>query len=144
MSSPHVAGVVACWLEADSSLTVQDVIEIAQSTASTDYPDFPNSQWGAGNIEAYAGLKEVLKRGGVGDVLVDAEINPIFTYIGERQFVVEVPQCEIESVEVYSTDGKKVLLSSTSYVDMSVSAPGVYIIKVKHSKGTSLELILIK
>lgn len=144
MSSPHVAGVVACWLEADSSLTVQDVIEIAQSTASTDYPDFPNSQWGAGNIEAYAGLKEVLKRGGVGDVLVDAEINPIFTYIGERQFVVEVPQCEIESVEVYSTDGKKVLLSSTSYVDMSVSAPGVYIIKVKHSKGTSVELILIK
>lgn len=62
MASPFAAGVFALWLEADPSLSVQDIREIAASTARTDFADFPSAQWGPGCINAEAGLQEVLRR----------------------------------------------------------------------------------
>lgn len=144
MSSPHVAGVVACWLEADSSLTVHDVIDIAQSTALTDFNDFPSVQWGAGNIDAYAGLKEVLIRGGVGNVLIDNDAEPIYRLIGSKQFVVEMPQCEIRNIELYSISGQKIYCSFDSYINAETLSSGVYIIRVSHSRGITINRILIK
>lgn len=144
MSAPHVAGVVACWLQADSSLTVHDVIDVAQSTALTDFADFPSPQWGAGNIDAYAGLNEVLKRGGVGNVLIDNDDELIYKLIGSKQFIVEMPQCEIENIELYSISGQKIYSSHDSYINAETLSSGVYIIKVSHSRGNTINRILIK
>ena len=143
MASPHAAGVIACWLQADTSLTVNDALEIAQSTSNADYLDYPSLKWGTGNIDAYAGLKEVLKRAGVGNVLLNDDNRLLLRPIGYRQFVVEMPQSEIEQVELYSIAGYKVL-SHTSSIDARGLNMGVYIIKVKHSKGIAIERILIK
>lgn len=144
MSSPHAAGVVACWLQADSSLTIHDVIDIAQSTACTDYADFPNLKWGAGNIDAYAGLKEVLKRAGVGNVLAENSYNVIFKTIGPRYFEVEVPNSELKEVQIFSMSGQNVFSTPSKIIDASSLPVGVYIIKVLHSKGEMIERILIK
>ena len=144
MSSPHAAGVIACWLQADSSLTVHEIKDIAQSTARTDYSDINSPKWGAGNIDAYAGLKEVLKRGGVGNVLADEEAKVIFTPIAYRQFRVEMPNIEIQEVMMYTTTGKLVLATKSQEVNATSLSPGVYIVRVLHSKGELVERILIK
>lgn len=144
MSSPYTAGVIACWLQADPSLTVDDVIEIAQSTAQTEFRDIANPQWGAGNIDAYSGLQKVLERAGVGNVLHNGEYNIILTREGDKRFIVDVPQCEIKEVELYSTTGQQVCSSHNFIVDADTSPAGVYILRVKHSKGASVQRVLIK
>lgn len=144
MSSPYTAGVIACWLQADSSLTVDDVIEIAQSTAQTDFSDIADPRWGAGNLDAHSGLLKVLERAGVGNVLIDNECRLILTNDGDKRFIVEVPQCEINAVELYSVAGQKIYVSHGSIIDASASPAGVYIIRVKHSKGESVQRVLIK
>ena len=144
MASPHVAGVIACWLQVDSSLTVHEVIDIAQSTADTNYADFPNPKWGAGNINAYAGLKEVLNRAGVGNVLVEDFYNLILRTVDYRQFEIEIPNSHLKETNVYSMSGQLVHSSNSMTLDLSSLTSGVYIVKVTHTKGVSIERILIK
>ena len=144
MASPHAAGIIACWLQADSSLTVHDVIEIAQSTSNTSYSDIADPKWGAGNIDAYLGLKEVLKRGVVGNVIYDNIDKILFKPIGDKEFYVEVPNSEILNVEIFSISGVKVYSQANMYVDARNLESGVYIIRVLHTKGECIERILIK
>lgn len=144
MASPHAAGVIACWLQADSSLTVHDVIDIAQTTAAKDFADFPSPQWGAGNLDAYAGLEEVLKRVGVGNVLNDNSYNAILRAIGYRQFEIETPNSQLKEVKIYSMSGQIVFIANSNVIDVSSLSSGVYMIKVTHAKGESIERILIK
>lgn len=61
MSSPLAAGIMAQWLQADNSLTPEQLIEIAQRTSRRDYPDIDNPRWGAGCIDALAGLESILQ-----------------------------------------------------------------------------------
>lgn len=63
MSSPLVAGVAACWLQALPHLTVGDVTEALQATARHDMPDADNPRYGmSGAIDASAGLAYLLAR----------------------------------------------------------------------------------
>lgn len=143
MASPHAAGIIACWLQADPSLSVKDIVEIAQSTANKSYSDISDPKWGAGNIDAYAGLKEVLKRGGIGNVSYNKD-EVLFHSIGNKEFYVEIPNSEMLELNLYSISGSKVLTQPNGYVDARNLASGVYIISVLHSKGECVERILIK
>ena len=143
MASPHAVGIIACWLQADSSLTVHDVIEIAQSTSNTSYSDIADPKWGAGNIDAYKGLKEVLKRGGIGNVSYNND-ELLFRSLGYKEFSIEIPNSEMLELNLYSISGSKVLTQSNGYVDARNLESGVYIIRVLHTKGECIERILIK
>lgn len=144
MSAPHAAGIIACWLQADSTLMTQDVINIAQMTANKNFVDYPNPQWGAGNIDAYAGLKEVLKRAGVGNVLVDDNSKMLLRSIGWCQFEVDVPQAVIKEVQLYSSLGQVVYIGNNNRLNVSSLPQGIYIIRVLHSRGEEIDRILIK
>ncbi|MCQ2266294.1 MAG: S8 family serine peptidase [Bacteroidaceae bacterium] len=62
MASPIVAGIVACWLEADPSLTPEAVRQILSHTSRRDLYtgplSLPDNRCGYGKIDAYAGLLE--------------------------------------------------------------------------------------
>ncbi|MCM1476404.1 MAG: S8 family peptidase [Bacteroides sp.] len=61
MSSPFAAGVIALWLEADPTLTVQDVKAIIAETSVTDsFTKAKSKAAGAGKINAAAGLRKIL------------------------------------------------------------------------------------
>ena len=81
MASPMAAGVFALWLEADPDLGVEDVRAIAAKTANRGFSDIDNPRWGAGALDAAAGLREVLARSAVSNITapVDAlevTVNP--------------------------------------------------------------------
>lgn len=68
MASPVVAGVMALWLESDSTLNIDKVKKILSETAIRD--EFtnlesgnPNNTWGYGKIDAYNGILKILQNG---------------------------------------------------------------------------------
>ena len=67
MACPHVAGIVALWLQADPTLTANKVKEIMKETSvkddfvtdATKIPSGNSIQSGMGKIDALAGLKKI-------------------------------------------------------------------------------------
>ena len=62
MSTPLVAGTIALWLQAKPDLTPADVLDVFAHTCHHHDPalDYPNNEYGYGEIDAYAGLLYVL------------------------------------------------------------------------------------
>lgn len=140
MSTPLVAGAIACWLQADPSLTYADVQDIIATTSVVDDDVRAGDpvQWGAGKFDAMAGLKEVIRRRGSSSISGissdDAAGRLVVTSAGRNAytfFIGGVPSIE---ANVYSLGGS--LLSSATYAgdEITVSldgfAPGVYIANV--------------
>ncbi len=125
MSSPFAAGVFALWLQADPTLTSREAIEIAQKTARTDFADIADPRWGAGAIDALAGLKEVLSRAGIANVCPDA-----------RTLVTVTPDRRIQvfgatSYTLYNIQGRR--------LDPSLPLrPGVYIVALPSQPSQKL------
>lgn len=65
MAAPHVAGVAALMLEANPSLTVDQIEQILKDTAQaktdTEYSQSPNDGYGYGVVDAYAAVSEALR-----------------------------------------------------------------------------------
>ncbi len=71
MSSPFTAGVLALWLQADPSLSPAELKTIAMETASHPAVDPSNPRWGAGIIDALAGLRRILGLSSLANVSAD-------------------------------------------------------------------------
>jgi minor extracellular serine protease Vpr len=79
MASPHVTGVVALMLQANPTLTYEDVLSILQETARTDTftGTVPNNLFGAGKVDAHAAVKKALDvSGGPGSPSVLKYFDP--------------------------------------------------------------------
>lgn len=142
MSTPFVAGTIALWLEADPTLTLDDVRDIIAKTAKRDefVENGKPAQWGAGKFDALAGLKEVVKRSGVNDIVVDGRNDRlIMTPAGDRSYNIFVGEASSLNVKVYNLTGTTVFSTvidgCEGLVDLSDLSTGVYIVNVNgHSK----------
>lgn len=150
MATPAVAGAIALWLEADPTLTIDEVKEIAMSTAVKDkYVEAGDSvQWGAGKFDAYAGLKEVIRRtenDGVESIVTDNNSRLMIKSIGERQLEVFLGGANEMNVTIYNISGQPVLTQSCDgdeiMIDASDIETGVYIVNVN---GVHNQRVLIK
>lgn len=148
MACPVVAGGIALWLEADPTLTVDDVKDIIAKTSIVD-ADVTGSgdpiQWGAGKFDAYAGLKEVLRRqAGVSDVLAD-DNRLMIKSIGDDVYEVFLGGAETIDAVIYNISGQPVMTQSINAdevtIDASTLASGVYILSVN---GVHSQRILVK
>lgn len=70
MSSPVVAGIIALWLQAKPDLTHEEVMEVLIRTCRQPDPSlsYPNNIYGYGEIDAYAGLLDILNFSGISDI----------------------------------------------------------------------------
>lgn len=138
MSTPVVAGSIALWLQADPSLTYNDVIGIIRKTAvvDDDVRQGDSVQWGAGKFDAYAGLKEVLQHvsSGVRGVTASQTVKPIVTPCGWRTFRVLLVGAKRLDLRVYSLSGQCLLSSDCNGEEATVDATGwrdgVYLLQV--------------
>lgn len=62
MAAPVVTGIIALWLQANPRLTPADCLRIFGKTCRRPDPSlsYPNNLYGYGEIDAYAGIQEVL------------------------------------------------------------------------------------
>lgn len=148
MATPVVAGAIALWLEADPTLTVDDVKDIISTTSIKDdyvtgYTGDP-VKWGAGKFDAYAGLKEVVRRSAsVGSVNVD-EKRLMIKALGDNRFNIFLSGEPID-VNVYAVSGALVATKHASDgeldLDLDALSRGIYIISVN---GTNNERVAIR
>ncbi len=131
MSSPAAAGIMACWLEADPTLTPAQLADIAVSTVRTkDIPDLVSPGWGAGAIDADAGLAKVLSMSVSG---IRPDIAPRIT-VRDGAVYVEIPGCPDPHFTVCDISGKQLAKHGL--------APGMYIVHVSAPCSTTAKIIV--
>ncbi len=77
MSTPHVAGIMAQWLQANSKLTVEDIKKVLKETATPCADtDADKVRWGQyGRIEALKGIKYILQTLDIRDLQAEKALD---------------------------------------------------------------------
>lgn len=112
MSAPVVAGVIALWLQANPTLTPADCLEVFRKTCKRYDPslDYPNNLYGYGEIDAFAGMQEVLKMAaaGIKNLSADASEERIYSIDGRY-----VGTCSSGLPKgIYIIKGRKILVKN--------------------------------
>jgi len=137
MATPFVAGAIACWLEADPTLTMDEIKDIIANTSIRDEDVLEGNQvqWGAGKFDAYAGLKEVVRRSsGISNVATEDD-GLMFKRDGD---MIELFLAGANSIKayMYNTAGCLVMHTEsngdTLSFDVSSLTPGIYILNVNN------------
>lgn len=138
MASPVVAGAIALWLEADPNLTTEEALDIIAQTATRDEA-VQNStadpvQWGAGKFNAYAGLKEVIRRTAIDGTQTDPRL--LVRQEGNRIFNIFLGGATSLDTRLFDISGRELIASSTTgdetTIDASALTAGVYILRVNN------------
>ena len=114
MSTPHVTGILATWLQAFPTMSRSDVMEIFKHTAIQDRQTgtTPNNTWGYGKIDAWAGLKAAIRLAAGKPIT-----SGLHTAVPDRPFMMRQTADAIEvvytcatqaSLQLYAADGRLV------------------------------------
>ena len=140
MSTPVVAGAIALWLEADATLTPDDIKDVLSRTANhyDETLDYPNNTYGYGEIDVYAGLLDVLNLTAISEISTShakARIA-IDGSGGIMTIAFSTAPASPFSVSVYGIDGSLILKqalqpsgSDTFSVDISALPAGIYAVQ---------------
>lgn len=146
MATPLVSGAIALWLEADPTLKAGDVQDIIRKTAIVD-DDVTSTgtpvQWGAGKFDAYAGLKEVLKRtSGISGVSAGDTNAPLVTVSAGRIVDIYVPGQKHVDAVLYNPEGMRMTSATAdgenAALDCSTLRQGIYILQVNGNYNQKL------
>lgn len=138
MSTPYVAGSIACWLEANQNLGIDDVKEIIAKTNREDYPDLEDPRNGEGRFDPYVGLLNVLGVPGiVTDIEADSKIR--MTYEDKQikicnpaKLMCEVIVCSLEGANQKHFAGNR---GDLTVIGLQDFPSGAYIISLKAETG---------
>ena len=119
MAAPVMTGIVALWLQAKPDLTREEIIATLSRTAKKLDPDltYPNNRYGYGEVDAYAGLLDIL---GVTTTIPTLSQKLAGVSLQGRTLRIE-GITESTTVNVYTLNGQKVFSAQT--VDGIVNLP---------------------
>ena len=147
MATPFAAGSIALWLEANPDLTAEECRDIAILTCDVDADVQAGNpaKWGAGKFNAYAGLKEAIRRAGVTDVTIDNQSPLMISTADHRSFELFVGNAREVEARVYNVAGQQVAFDRASgdqlNLNLSHLATGVYVVNVN---GNLSRRIIVK
>ena len=146
MSSPIAAGVVALWLQAKPDLTPEDILGVIERTSHQPEPEFSgtdkNIYYGCGEIDAYAGLLDIL---GITTAIPElSRHQPAglkFRLEGHTLHIDGIDSSE--TVTVFDLSGHPMVCTETSsdgILSLSGLSAGVYAVQVGHRGSTLIRL----
>lgn len=146
MSSPAVAGTIALWLQADSTLTTERIKDIiAHSSRQPDSElKYPNNLYGHGEIDAYRGLLYMLGLTGIRELSQSQPQQTSFHLQGRQltvTFAGSVPQ---HTLSVYSTDGRLLMTTHERTISLASLPEGVYAVQVTTGQRSTTGSTLIR
>ena len=153
MSAPVVGGAIALWLQANPSLTTNDILGILSRTCS--HPDsslsYPNNYYGYGQIDVYAGLLDILGLSNIKSISRQQPSGITITPDGNRNIRLAFTSAPAKpfTVTVYTVAGAKLLnlTCQPHQSDYIISLPastvsGIYAVQItsseKQNTGSSL------
>ena len=147
MSSPVATGVIALWLQANPNLTPEDIKGVIERTSHQPEPEFSgtdkNVYYGWGEIDAYAGLLDILGLTGIREISQHQPAGLKFRLEGRTLHIDGIDSSE--TVTVFDLSGRPVLRTETSS-DGILSLPelsaGVYAVQVGRRGSTLIRLAL--
>lgn len=156
MASPHVTGTIATWLQAYPYLTPADIRTVLDNTSRTDEytGTCPNNTWGRGKIDAYAGLKYILKSYTSGvESPTYSSTEPWAISVGDNAVkVMHAYRSSATQISLYNTAGALVRQNSCTNAqpgdELTVSltdlSAGVYVAAIAGEGSTSTVKVLVK
>lgn len=138
MACPMVSGIIALWLEADPDLTMDEIKDIiAQTSVVDDKLALDDKvQVGAGLINAYEGLKEVLRRKGGSAIhgVTSEAVRLVATPLGGQRVKVFLAGAGALQVEVFNMAGIRVAqlrsAGDEATLDLQGQPKGPYVVRV--------------
>lgn len=137
MACPFVTGTVALWLQADPTLTFDDIIDVINNSSKSDsYTAAAPLKAGAGKIDATAGLKYLMQKAAIGEITNDPE-KQILISVDPSSRLLDITAAGQTQLKITITDiqGRSLLNSSPSSCSASIPlsgfASGIYIVRVE-------------
>ena len=136
MACPFAAGTIALWLEAAPGMNYNHVKEIIAETSTKDANTVPTTRWGAGKINALAGLKKaIVMSASIESTLVDnADKNLMVVAKGGKQYEVSCPGVDNLSCSLYNLQGSAVASADSAgdTIDLDATSlqEGIYVLSV--------------
>lgn len=133
MATPYVTGVLGLWLEADPTLTIDDVRDVLAHSSTTDsYTAAASGRFGYGKIDAGKGLEYILSRAAVGTVTDDRHaVAVVPTASG---YDITAAGASRLSAQLYDLQGRTVAQAEASGNTVSLHvaalAKGIYVLRV--------------
>ena len=157
MASPFMAGVLCLWLQANPELDYDDIIHVLKTTAQHD--EFAqdkdwNPTWGFGKVDAYAGLKEVLRMAKTTGVeRVNNSDAPVSIQKTDEAWRILFNNAErYAELRLFNAEGK--LLSSRrmeqvqqgdeTVLSFEGLSAGVYLVNLRTASSNTTQRVLVK
>jgi len=153
MSSPFAAGTIALWLEAWPEMTVSQCLDIINESSVKDryVNKAENAQrWGAGKIDALAGLKLAITRSASLNSVGadDPSKSLIVEELGGKRFSVFMGGTDKFTANLYSMQGALVASvvsdNDTAELDASSLGEGIYVLEVQGKNVHASRKIVVK
>lgn len=139
MSTPVVAGAVALWLQANPRLTQQEVKDVLSRTCRQPEAglDYPNNEYGFGEIDVYRGLLDVLGLDGIEGLA--RQSDGLHIVVRDRGILLqfdEEPTPTAVVIKVFGLGGTEICRTTQTVaaremsVTLPVSAGNVYAVQV--------------
>lgn len=152
MSTPAISGMIALWLQANPSLTRQDVLELLEYSAD---PDYGADKARFGVPSAYKGLKRILETTSVNlipGVLPESNANTplrlMVKYLDSNLVEAVVPfPTTGGTYTLYSADGRMLSQNTFDGATFSVELPsrqGLCVLTVTTPQGTATQKLTTK
>ena len=144
ISSPIAAGVIALWLQADPNLTPQDIMGVLERTSHQPEPEITgaekNNYYGYGEIDAYAGLLDILGlTTSVPGLSMHQPQGVTFRLEGSTLYIDGMDDV---SITVYNVNGKTVFSgrAENGMVRLPVLDAGVYAVQLGTAGSTLIRI----
>ena len=145
MATPMVAGIIALWLQAKPDLTPEDIFGVIERTSHQPEPEFSgtekNNYYGWGEIDAYAGLLDILGLPtSVPGLSQHQPAGMTFRLDGKTLYIDGIkPDTD---VTVYDLSGRPVLSTTTSdgIIELPALPQGVYAVQIGKLGSTLIRL----
>lgn len=155
MAAPYMAGIAALWLEANPSLTHQEIKEIAMKTANSDYAcndgnyfKEQGKQAGAGKVDAYSGLMYILSEKETTGMDTPSEKSFLIRRLSASDYEAFCAGATSLAATLYNMEGKAVNATTSSSQLVSISTAGlpkgIYVLKVNSSNKSHQMKIAVK
>lgn len=149
MAAPVAAGAIALWLEADPTLTPQEVLDVIAHTST--HPEqnmsYPNNIYGNGQIDVYKGLLYVLEMADIPELALYQPEATRFSMSGS-QLTIDRNEASAATVTIFSTSGEQVMTihvtGEHAVVDMSALPAGIYAVQVTTGSAATTGSTLVR